>query len=392
MAISDFEYHVRPMNITRYNINRLLLALPLTIATIADIGFAQGGRPPALVQVAPVKSESITERRVVVGWVKAVRYSIVGATETGRVVTMNFDDGDPVKTDDVIAQLEDRLLNVDLKLAEQDLLRWKSTVTGAQAEFDLAAREADRRKILAENRTINLKEYEDAVDRKTAANARLEQARIAVEAAKLTIDQLKIRLEKKKIKAPFNGIITRQNAEVGNWVGMGATIVEVADVSRVDIQMNVPEAMVVLLSEDQEIELRVESTKAERSGRIHRIIPSGDPDTKTFPIIVRLDNSDQALKPGMSVRAYLPVGKTIEAVTVPRDAVRTTPTGAMVYVNRSGVATMVPVNVRFSHGDRLVVNGSLADGDQVVVEGNERLTPGQPVRVANTDKPAATEK
>ncbi|MEX0742241.1 MAG: hypothetical protein WD079_05535, partial [Phycisphaeraceae bacterium] len=88
------------------------------------------------------------------------------------------------------------------------------------------------------------------------------------------------------------------------------------------------------------------------------------------------------IKPGMSVRSQLPTGEAMQAMTVPRDAVQTTPSGTVVFVNRNGVAAAVPVRVQFGSGDRFVLDEtSLRDGEQVVVQGNERLAPGQPLRI-----------
>ena len=83
----------------------------------------------------------------------------------------------------------------------------------------------------------------------------------------------------------------------------------------------------------------------------------------------------------MSVAAELPTGAIVKAITVPRDAVQTTPTGAVVYANRGGVAVSIPVSIRFGAGDRFVIDGQLQPNEQVVIEGNERLTPGTPLKI-----------
>ena len=119
------------------------------------------------------------------------------------------------------------------------------------------------------------------------------------------------------------------------------------------------------------------------------IVPDADPQARTFRVLFKIPNEDNALKPGMSVTAELPTSTLSNQLTVPKDAVHSTPTGTVVTLNRNNTAAPVPVTVRFSIGDRFVIDGPINHNDQVVIEGNERLAPGQPLNIVNPNEFAA---
>jgi multidrug efflux pump subunit AcrA (membrane-fusion protein) len=109
-------------------------------------------------------------------------------------------------------------------------------------------------------------------------------------------------------------------------------------------------------------------------------------------VIVTLPNADGALSPGMSVTAWVPTGQTSMELTISKDAVLRNEIGPFIYVVRGGpgggpaAAVPTPIELRFAIDDRVVVRSApLSPGDQVIVEGNERLFPMAPVAPLNND-------
>jgi multidrug efflux pump subunit AcrA (membrane-fusion protein) len=137
------------------------------------------------------------------------------------------------------------------------------------------------------------------------------------------------------------------------------------------------------------IEVVVEALAVEASGKVVGINPRGSNAARTFEVKVRLDDQGGKLKPGMSVLARIPTGEMVEVLTLPRDAVIHSANGPMTWAEMNGVAAPVPLDVLFAHDGGYAVHAGggaggqaqvlLVDQQRVVIEGAERLFPGQPL-------------
>jgi len=353
-------------------------------------GGAAGGPPPALVRLAEVEMREVRERRLVTGELQAEQRTLVAAEESGRVVQAPPDAGTPVEADAVLAKIDAALTEAQLAAAEAQVVQARAEIERAQAVRDEAVKRRQRYADLRTTDAVTEEAYDQAVRDAAVAEAQLADARALLQARQAAVRELKIRLEKKSVNAPFDGYITVQHAEEGQWLSPGSPVAEMVRIARIDATLDVPERMLPRLDRDATIEVLVPALGERFDGRIYRIVPSGDVRARTFPVLIRLDNPEGRLKPGMSAEAMLPTGRITAALTVPRDAVQVTAGGARVLVNRGGRAAEVAVSVRFGLDDRFVIEpiDPLRAGDQVVIEGNERLSPGQPLQVMGAgDRP-----
>ena len=339
------------------------------------------GPPPALVRVDVVRRQTVQQRRLLTGSIKAVRRSVVASEESGRVVQAPPDPGTPVKAGAVLVKLDDALLRIQRQATDHATGAAQATVQQRQAELQLAERQRQRREELVARGAINEKELDDARDDEAGALAALHQAQALVRQRQSELAEYDERLSNMTIAAPFDGVVVAKSTEIGQWLAPGDTVAEVVETQRVDAVLDVPELMVGQLAADEPVTLSIEAVGVKRQAPVYRIVPEGDARARTFPVLIRLDNPEAKLKVGMTVTAELPTGQRVEALTVPRDAVILRPMGTLVYVQRGGVAAPVPVIVHFGAGDRYVVDGALNPDEQVVVEGNERLFPGQPLNI-----------
>lgn len=236
------------------------------------------------------------------------------------------------------------------------------------------------------------------------------QAQVAVQ--KEAIRFIEDRIEKYTIRAYFSGYVTAEFTEVGHWIKDGESVVEIAELDAVDVRANVSEEFVDALRVGHPVRVEVSATgRKSYLGTIAAIVPQADVKTRTFPVLVRLPNPrkhsepiasgqperkgktavDHELKAGMLARAILPVGDEKEALLVSKDAIVLGGRTPMIYVvdvakdsAGEGVVRPVPVllgaavegDIQIQPLDRDAVFGP---GTLVVVEGNERLRPGQPV-------------
>jgi RND family efflux transporter MFP subunit len=148
------------------------------------------------------------------------------------------------------------------------------------------------------------------------------------------------------------------------------------------ITVDVPERYVAELSRKSPVRVVVASISDEPFlGKISAILPEGDLDARTFPVRVELVNPGLKIRSGMEARATFNRGSKKNALLVPKDAIVTAGTNRLVYVVTSSVAQPIPVQVIGYYDGNVAVEGRLKPGDRVVIRGNERLMPGQPVEV-----------
>lgn len=368
---------------------------------------APSGPPPAKVRVGLVLRKSVQEHRLVIGQVEPAKRTIVAAEEKGRVKIAPPEPGTPVKGDATIASVDSTLLDLDKKAADLAVLEAKiatdeaaAQVAEQQARLTTAARDRKRLEKLVTTQVAKRHELDNAVDAESAARARLSffkalqrRATAVHQRALITAKRLETQILKTKVIAPFSGYIVRKHTEVGQWVDAGDPVAEIVMTQTVKVRLEVPQAIIPKLKPGQSVTVRFDALFTSKTEKIFSIVPDGDAQSRTFRVLLKFKNADSALKPGMSVAAELPTGNKTQALTVPRDAVNLTPNGAIVFVNRGGMGLPVNVAIRFGDGDRYVIRGPLRDGDQVVVEGNERLIPGQRLIVLNDpNKPAPNRK
>lgn len=345
---------------------------------------AQGppkGPPPASVKVAPAESREVGELRLVTGQVEAAKRSTVAAEEAGRVIVSPPPPGTVLKEGDVITRLDDTLLKIDLEAARVVVKEAATSVDETAAQLEIAKRNLKQVESLFKSNVAKQREVDDARDEVAIRTARNALAKAIVMRGNAAIARLVERIANTVIVAPLDGTITRKHAELGEWVGEGDPTVEMIATNRLRVRLNIPELMVAGVSTDAPVTVHVNALDRKYEAKPYAIVPDADVQARTFSLLIYLDNPDGKAKSGMSVSSQLPTGKRVKAMTIPRDALVTTPTGTQVYVSRGGAAVPVPVRVRFATGDRFVIDGPIRHGESVVTDGNERLIPGQPLNV-----------
>jgi len=117
--------------------------------------------------------------------------------------------------------------------------------------------------------------------------------------------------------------------------------------------------------------------------KVDSIVPQADSESRTFPVRIILDNKDYLIKSGMVARASFLIGNEQPVILVPKDAIVEFNKNKMVYIVNNGSVQPVPVSPGFAFEDLIQVSGQISKGQQVVIRGNERLRPNQPVKVIN---------
>ena len=227
---------------------------------------------------------------------------------------------------------------------------------------------------------------------------RVAQAESRVTAQVAELQKLEDQLGKHTLRAPFDGVVVLQLAEVGDWLARGQAMAEVVELDPLQIRIFVPEEFIpglqahMNITGSAEVLVRFDSIPDRLfSGEVHRIVLQADARSRSFPVLVRLPNQPlpdgRRLGAGMLARVMLPVGDPQEQLLVPKDSIRLGGAQPAVIVaaesEQGTVARLVPVELGIGSGPYVAVRGELTTDDLVVTEGHERLRPGQPLKIAS---------
>ena len=246
-----------------------------------------------------------------------------------------------------------------------------------EAERSLAVRELERFKGLREKGFVSQAE----LDRRQSAAA---AAQTQLDAAEARLRQSANQLAYATLVADADGVITSVEAEVGQVVAAGQTIVRLVRPGDRELAIAVPESLRAHVAHAGAFTVVANALPGKTwTGRLRELSPAADPVTRTYAARIALDGSRDELALGMSARvnvARVPASRG--SVAVPLAAVHARDDKPQVWlVDQAGTVRTRPVVTRGIEGDRILVESGLADGDVVVVAGAQMLHAGQKVRV-----------
>lgn len=170
--------------------------------------------------------------------------------------------------------------------------------------------------------------------------------------------------------APIGGVVTEQNATIGQVVERGTELLDIQDLSVVLVSAGVPERDVARVGAGLPVAVAVAAYPGTRfRGVVQNLASQVNEKTRTLPVRVRVDNRDGRLRPQMFAQVVLPVGPWAQALVVPASALAEEGTERFVFVSEDGGFERRPVQVGRAFGDTVEITGGLEAGDPVVVEG-----------------------
>ena len=332
------------------------VGLLLAALVLNGCGRKPGGNPadflPAVIvqaQIAESKNRVATEE--VVGTVHARLHSVIEAKVSGKIEQMLVVPGQNVKAGELLVQLDAREVQAQLDQA---------LAVRQQAENDLK-----RATDLIQQKILSPSEFD-------AAQSKFRVTDAAAAAAKTLLGYT-------KVAAPFDGVITRKDADVGDLAAPGKSLLEMEDARDLRLEADVPEALVDKIALGDKLPVRVGVQETNLEGTVSEIAPSADPNSRTF--LVKLDLPPASgLRAGQFGRVAVPVGET-SALRVPATAVLQRGQMELVFVVANGHAQLRIVKTGKRVGDEVELVSGVDAGEQVVTVGTATLTDGQPVEI-----------
>ena len=372
-------------------VNRSSLVLGALLLLLAG-SFTATQADPVPVTVDAVRLEMLGATARVTGSLRAVSRAGVATQEPGLIVSVEVDVGGRVGSGDVLARLDDRRLRAELAALDAERKVAEARQREAEANAEFARTDFRRVEGLRAGGTASEIEFVRVRTELDAAEARISAAQQTVARIQSREELLRIRVRDMEIKAPFDGVVTERAVDPGEWLSAGDPVATIVSTGVHEAWLEIPERYVADLVAHGK-DLRVETAATDQPLAVERVrlAPEIDPRVRTFMAIVDVSGSD--LVAGMSVSAWVPTSATDERTTVHKDALVRDPGGFLVFAARprgtGHVATPIPVKIAFETQTRVaLLPGALRAGDLVVIEGNERLFAGVPIRLNNG--PAST--
>ena len=323
------------------------------------------------VTTVKVEAQSWNPTLKAVGTLTAENGVTMSAQVAGTVARIAFESGAKVEAGTLLAQLDVRVEEAQLKAVE--------------ARADLAR--------------INVERIRELRSRDTLAQAELDTGEAQVKQASAEVEAIKAAIEKKTFRAPFAGTLGIRKVNVGQYVNAGQAIVELQTLDPIHVDFTLPQRNVAEIAVGQEVAVTTDGARdAVFAGKVTSLDPRVDPTTRNVRVRATLANTGERLRPGMfaNVEVLLPAGAPV--VVIPSSAVLFAPYGDSVFViertkgEDGKEATKVrqqTVRLGATRGDFVAVLSGLNPGEEIVSTGAFKLRNGATVIITNAVVPPA---
>jgi RND family efflux transporter MFP subunit len=345
----------------------------------AELGAAFAQEQPAFVQVDAVRIEPLKQTRPVLGRIVTRQQGQVAARVGGLVAKVKVDVGDRVTAGSPLVELDAEPVQYDVDLADAEYESAVADQATAKAEIALLENELLRLDRLRESAAFSKAQREDKERQIAVAKSRLGSATARLGQYQARQRSSRRNLEDMVIKAPYDGVVTRKLVSPGAYVRLGDPVLALIDDGALEIEADVPVEQLQGLMPGTEVSVTIASEG--RMATVRAIVPEENPLTRTRAVrfTPKLNDLEGRLAVAQSVSLDIPIGAERDVATVSKDGVIQRPNGAIVFMIKDEAATPQPVRLGAAINGRFEVLDGLGDGDLVVVRGNERLRPGQPV-------------
>ncbi len=336
------------------------------------------------VKVAKVRIGDVEEKLSFVGSLMANASVMVAPKIAGRVEKLFVRVGDLVKEGQIVARLEKDELVEDLKEAEASLNVYKATLKGKEAELSDLKRKLDRYKTLFEKNFIAREEVDTVETGALTAAAQVDLTKAQVAQMRSRLDNSRIRLKYAEVISPFAGYVGKRFVDRGALASSSSPLVMIVDLSRVKVIVSVVERDYRKISTGQLSSITVDAYPGRRfEGKVARMAPVLDPETRTGEVEIELPNPGAVLKPGMFARVEIGVQSRRGVLLVPEGAQVKTARGYGLFKVQGNEprAKLIAIKTGLSHKGWVEVEGPLKPGDQIVTLGSNLLRDGQRIRV-----------
>lgn len=301
----------------------------------------------------------------------------------GYLKSWYFDIGAHVRKGQLMAQIETPEVDQQLQVAQADL-------KSAQANLDLANTTSSRYQNLLKTNSVSKQETDVAM-----SDAAAKQA--AVDASMANVRRLEQLQSFEKVYAPFDGIVTARNTDVGRLISAGQNttpqeLFHLAAIGKLRVYVAVPEGYSSIVKGGGKATLTLDEYPGKTfEGTITRNSNAIDQTTRTLNVEVDVDNPKAELLPGAYVFVHFKVPQHAAGLSIPSNTLLFRSEGLRVGVVHDGRVQLVPVKIAKDSGATVEIASGLTPNDAVILDPSDSLTSGQEVQIANRVSAPATQ-
>ncbi len=331
---------------------------------------------PAVSAVELAATDLVTAQAVdlnlglpVSGTLRAVQSAVVKARVAGELQGLKVREGDAVKAGQVLAQIDPTEYKARLQQAEQQ-------ADAARAQIDIAQRQLDNNRALVGQQFISQTALETSLSNLQAAQANHRAALAAAEVARKSLSET-------VLLAPISGQVAQRLAQGGERMAIDGRILEIVDISRLELEASVSAAESLQLKLGQSAQLQIEGTTKALTAKLVRINPSAQAASRSVLAYLAIDGRGvSTLRQGLYAQGTLGTGRS-RVVALPLSSVRTDQAQPYVQVLREGkvMHQAVKTGARATVGDEVMVAVDLSEGTEVLRASVGLLRDGLPARL-----------
>jgi RND family efflux transporter MFP subunit len=349
------------------SVRALAALVALLILAGCEANTAPGPKSERPVQIQRVSFESADTAREFVGVVRARYETDLGFRIAGKIVTRIVNVGDRVAIGDVVARLDPEDLRLQVQSADAELAAATSNLAQAAADFERYSK-------LKAGGWASAADF----DRKKAAS---DEAQGRLDRARRALDLARNQLTYADLKADADGVITATLAEPGQVVAIGQAVARLAHRGEKEAVVALPETWLAEARKSKAIVRLWADRDRSFEARLRELSPQADAATRTYAARFTIANADDAVAFGMTATVTLTEATDAKVAKLPLSAILNRGAGPSVYVvDASGTLIRRPVTVASFAEDAALVTDGIADGDQVVTLGVQKLEAGLKVR------------
>ena len=349
------------------------LLLAASLAGCGDPAEAQGGPPPAApVSVVPAVQRTVSDSEEFSGRLEASEFVELRPRVAGTIDQVHFTDGALVKKGQLLFSIDSRGFAAEVARAESQL-------AAVNARAELAQIELKRAQTLVDAKAVSRQEFDQLSSGARTTQADIKSAEAALRTARLN-------LEYASVRAPITGRTSRANVTAGNLVNDQTVLTTITGTAKVYAYFDVSEQtyLRVMSSADKTPRVRMglaSETGHPHEGRVDFVDNRLNAQTGAIRMRASFDNGKGQFTPGLAAKLTMGTSAPYAALMVPERAIGTDQTKKFVYVvGADGKPQFREVQLgALQGGMRVIGGGSVKPGENVIVEGLQRVVPGMPV-------------
>jgi len=359
-------------------------ALLLGAALLAGCGSSvsenaeSAANAPTPVTVAPVQLRALEQTERGIGTLQAKAQVELRPEVAGRINKLSFKEGSFVEQGQLLVALNDRKIRQQVEARKAELAAARATLQEAKDRYQ-------RYQSLVKTNAVSKDEFQ-------TTRTNFETAKARVNRLQAQLARAKERLGDTTLEAPFDGMISETEMDVGDYAAVGDHLATLYRTDVMETSFTLPEKYMGRVEQGQPVTFEVAAYPDRQfKGQVTYVSPSVNEQTRDFRIKAEVLNNENLLKPGAFTTAVLTIGVRKNRPVIPEEALVATRQGYIVFVvGPDSKARRQSVKIGLRNPGLVEIRKGLESGDRVVRTGHTQLSDGATVKVKSADSNTAT--